>query len=185
MSWNAGGSIAGGIVSLTNGAGYPAEIDGQTFAISLVSSGISYPLNIISCCASNAISFEMPAAKNGTAFTLTFSGPANVVTKTYSASTSYTPTANITEVISTLNSTVGNHNITFKATNTYNATILGIKLVSRLDRSYVLPVSSWNTTGTGVNAVTTFQAILTTGSYDLVVSSSPYGYIAMNKTIDV
>ena len=129
----------------------------------------------------------MPPAPTGTVFTLTFTGPTNVITRTYSTSTFNTPTANITAVSSSLNTSVGANNITFKATNSYPATILSIKLVSTLnkDHTIVVPNGTWNTTGTGSNATTTFSATLNAGSYKLLVNTSPYGYIAMNSTIDI
>lgn len=55
-SWGLGGSTAGGIVTISNGGGYPASIDGQLFAITLTSGSNRYPVNIVSCCTSNTIS---------------------------------------------------------------------------------------------------------------------------------
>lgn len=179
VSWGAGGSNAGNIITLSSGAGYPKEIDNKIFSVSLKSPGMVYPLNIVSCCGSNTISMEMPASPSGTAFTLTFTGPTNVVTKTYSTSTYYTPTANITSLSSSLNTSVGAKNISFIATNSYITTILSIKLVSTLNKDHAIniPNSTWNTNGTGANATTTFTAVLNAGSYRLVVNSAPYGYI--------
>ena len=179
VSWGAGGSNAGNIITVSSGAGYPSEIDGKTFRVSITSPGTVYPANIVSCCSGNNISIEMPAAPSGTAFTFTFTGPSNVVTKTYTTSTYYTPTANITSVSSTLDTSVGAKNITFTATNAYATTILGIKLVSTLNKDHTIVIANgtWNTSGTGTNATTTFKATLNAGSYRLVVNSAPYGYI--------
>jgi hypothetical protein len=49
----------------------------------------------------------------------------------------------------------------------------------------VIPNATWTTTGTGSNATTTFEATLNAGSYKLLVNTSPYGYIAINSTIDI
>lgn len=99
--------------------------------------------------------------------------------------TTYTPAATITGVTSALNATVGAKNITFKPNFAYNATIQSIRLVSTLNSSYFINVTNWTTTGSGVNAITTFAATLSAGSYKLRVSTTPYGYIAFNSTIDV
>jgi hypothetical protein len=56
VSWGAGGSTAGNIVSISNGAGYPSQIDGKTFSVSMRGGSIVYPLKIVSCCTSNSIS---------------------------------------------------------------------------------------------------------------------------------
>ena len=80
---------------------------------------------------------------------------------------------------SNFNVSVGTVNITFSATNNYTSSIVSIKLVSTLDSSHVVTVNngSWNTTGTGLSANTTFSARLNAGSYKLMVLSLPYGYI--------
>jgi hypothetical protein len=108
----------------------------------------------------------------------------NTITHLYSTSIYLTPTANIT---SPTNLTVGSNTITFAATNAYTATINSIQLVSTLNTSYAIniPNGTWTTTGTGSNAVTQFTAILTAGSYSLLVSSTPNGYIAINGAINV
>ena len=185
VSWNAGGSTAGGIASIS-GSGFPSSIDGVAFSISILSGKTAYPLNIISCCGSNTVTIEIPSAPTGTAFTLAFVGPVNSINKTYTLSNSYTPTANINAVTSANNQTVGPKTITFAATNSVNATITGIKLVSTLDSSHTITVASgsWNTTGNGSAAVTTFAETLNAGSYKLLVSTTPFGYISMNSTVD-
>lgn len=76
-SWGLGGSTAGGIVTIANGGGYPSSIDGNKFTITLTSGKNSYPVNIVSCCASNTIQLELPPAANGTSFTIMFTGPIN------------------------------------------------------------------------------------------------------------
>jgi hypothetical protein len=185
VSWNAGGSVAGGIVTIS-GSGFPTSIDGIIFSISLVSGTTTSPANIVSCCSSNTVTIEIPPAANGTVYTLVFTGPVNTNNKTYTLSSSITPTANITAVTSDINQTVGPKNITFAATNNVSATITAIKLVSTLDSSHVINIAagSWSTTGSGATAVTTFAATVNAGSYRLVVSTTPNGYISMNTTIN-
>ena len=147
---------------------------------------VVYPVNIISCCSSNSITLQIPPAASGSAFTITFTGPVNTVSKTYLV-LSNTPKANITAVTSNFNVSVGTVNITFSATNNYTSSIVSIKLVSTLDSSHVVTVNngSWNTTGTGLSANTTFSTRLNAGSYKLMVLSLPYGYIQMNQTVNI
>lgn len=82
---------------------------------------------------------------------------------------------------------MGTVNITFTTTNNYTSSIVSIKLVSTLDSSHVVNVNNgtWNTTGTGVSANTTFSVRLNAGPYKLLVLSTPYGYIEMNQTVNV
>jgi hypothetical protein len=47
VSWGAGGSNAGNIITVSSGAGYPSEIDGKTFRVSITSPGTVYPANIV------------------------------------------------------------------------------------------------------------------------------------------
>ena len=119
-SWTTGGSTAGGIISLVGGGGFPASIDGTTFAITITSGSNTYPLNMVSCCATNAVSLQLPAAADGTAFTITMKGPVNTITKTFTASTSLTPTATLTSAASVAG---GSNTIVFSATNAVSATI--------------------------------------------------------------
>lgn len=189
VSWsNGGGSTAGAIVSITGGSGYPSSIDGVVFSAAITAGTVNYPVNIISCCSSNSISFEIPPAINGTTFTITFTGPVTPASKTtYTTYSTYTPTANITSVTSDASVSVGPHNITFAATNKCNATVQSIKLVSTIDPSHVItvPNGTWNKTGSTDTAVYNFSASLYAGSYKLLVHTSPYGYFAMNTTINV
>lgn len=55
-SWNQGGSVKGGIVTVSNGGGYPSSIDGKAFAVTLTVGTVSYPFTIVSCCSSNTLS---------------------------------------------------------------------------------------------------------------------------------
>lgn len=153
-SWSSGGSTAGGIVTLSNGGGYPSKIDGKSFAVTVASSGVSYPVTVLSCCSSNAIQLEMPAAATGTVLTISLKGPVNTVTKTYSVQSSLTPTATIT----TNNLNVGSNSITFTASNDVGATVNSIKLVSTVDSSVTIDVAanSWTSSGSGNGATTTF-----------------------------
>lgn len=61
VSWASGGSRAGGIISINNGAGFPAKLDGTLFAVTITSGGgIVHPVKVVSCCAGNSISLEVP-----------------------------------------------------------------------------------------------------------------------------
>jgi hypothetical protein len=144
---------------------------------------LTIPVNILSC-SGNSISFIMPPAVSGTSFTITFTGPINTVTHTYSTSSYLTPTASIT---SPTNLTVGSNTITFAATNGIAASINNIQLVSTFNNSYAItiPSATWTTNGTGSSAVTNFTATLSAGSYSLIVSTTPNGYIAVTGTINV
>jgi hypothetical protein len=184
VSWNSGGSTAGGVVKITNGGGYPASIDGVIFAVSITSGPLTYPVNILSCCSGNSISIQMPPAPDGTSFNIIFTGPINSITHVYTTSNYLTPTAAIT---SSNNLTVGSNTITFAATNSYTATINSLQLVSTINSSYsiTIPNNTWATTGTGGSAVTQFTASLAAGSYNLIVSSSPNGFISIPTPINV
>jgi hypothetical protein len=179
-SWNSGGSLAGGIVTITNGGGYPASIDGLIFSVSLTTSSQTYPINVVSCCSGNNINLAIPPTIATTYFTLTFKGPVNTKTFTYTTSSSNTPTGTIT---SPANLTVGTNTISFTLGSSVSATITGIQLVPVINSNYAItvPAHSWTTSG----SLTTFTASLTTGSYNLLVSTTPYGYVAFQSNINV
>ena len=122
----------------------------------------------------------MPKAVNGTVFTLTFAGPVDTNTKTYTARTSLTPTASIT---SSVTPTPGTSTVTFGITNSVAATIIAITLVSTLNpaSTIVIPANSWTTSGSS----TSFSANLNSGAYTLKVSTSPNGYILFSNRLDV
>lgn len=182
-SWNQGGSVKGGVISVSNGGGYPTVIDGKSFAITLTANEKTYPLTIVSCCTSNTVSLLIPPAPTGTAFTLTFKGPTGSSTKTYTVLDSLTPTASITTAMPL---EVGDRTISFSATNSLTVTISAIQLVSTLDSTKVLTVGAgnWSTSGTGSSAVTTFNLVLYTGSYN-VLASTNYGYISIGEVVNV
>lgn len=182
-SWNQGGSVKGGIISVSNGGGYPTSIDGKAFSITLTANSVIYPVTIVSCCTSNTVSLEIPAAPTGTAFTLTFTGPTGSSTKTYSILDSLTPTASITTAMPLA---VGANTISFSATNSLAVTISSIKLVSTIDKTKVIQVSAghWTTNGTGASAVTTFDATLYTGSYN-VLANTQNGFISISQVVNV
>ena len=184
QSWSSSGaSTAGGVISLTNGGGYPASIDGVSFSIAITSGGLPIPVNIVSCCASNAVDLLIPAAADGTVFTITFKGPVNTITKTYTAATASTPTASLTSAASVSG---GSNTIVFSATNAVAATISSIKLVSTIDstQSIDIPANTWAVSGSGATAVTTFTATLTAGSYK-IQANTENGFIAIAETINV
>ena len=108
-SWSSSGaSTAGGLVSFTNGGAYPASIDGLSFAVTVASTTMNYPVNIVSCCAANSMSLEIPAVADGTTLTISLKGPVDTKSKTYTASTAQTPMATITSSHSV---SVGSNNI--------------------------------------------------------------------------
>ena len=179
ISWNSNGaSTAGAVVSLTDGGGYPTTIDGFIFSVEITSDGNNFPFNVVSCCSSNSVSFEVPAAADGTTYTFTFRGPVNTVTKTYKALTSYTPTG-------TINNnpySVGTQTVSFTDLETVSSTITSIKLVSILDSTFSIDVAanSWSTAST----TTTFSVGLYTGAYNLLVNTNK-GYFSFNSTVNV
>ncbi len=126
----------------------------------------------------------MPSGNNGTIFVIKFTGPVNSVQYTYTLLTSLTPTASIT---SSTTLSVGANSITVSASNSVSATIDKIKLVSIFNKNDVITVdnSTVSVTGTGATAVTTFNAILNAGSYKVLVSTIPNGYISISNSINV
>lgn len=182
-SWTGSGSTAGGILSFTNGGGYPTALDGVSFAFTITSGSTNYPVNMISCCSSNSMTFEIPPAADGTSFTLTMKGPVNTVTKTYTATTATTPTATLTSANSV---TSGSNTIVFSASNSVGATIDNLKLVSTIDstQTIAIPSGTWSVSGTGSSAVTTFTANLGSGSYK-IEANTQNGYISIADTIGV
>jgi hypothetical protein len=179
-SWNSGGSLAGGIVTIKSGGGYPVSIDGLVFSVSLTTTSQTYPINVVSCCGGNLISLAIPPTTASTLFTLSFKGPVNPKTYTYSTSSSLTPTGTIT---SPANLNVGNNIITFTVSSSVSATITGIQLVPVVNSAYpiVVPMNSWITNGTTTN----FTVSLNSGSYNLLVSTTPYGYVAFQTKVNV
>ena len=161
-------------MTLSNGGGYPTTIDGKSFAVTITASGVSYAVNILSCCSSNTMQLEIPAAATGTSLTISLKGPVNTVTKTYSVQSSLTPTATIT----TNNLNIGSNTITFTASNDVSATINSIKLVSTINSAIYIDVASntWTTTGSGNGATTTFTETLNSGSYNIQADTGN-GYI--------
>ena len=193
VSWQLGnlpsaiGSTVGALFTLTGGSNYPNSIDGVAFSITATASNNTYPVNVLSCCSSNSITFEVPSAPSGTSLTITFKGPANSPTLSYSASNSYTPTANLVSVVADSSVVVGSQNITISSTSSISATITSIRLVSVQDKSFVINVANgaWTTTGSGATAVTKFATVVNSGSYRLLVNTSPYGYILINSKVDI
>lgn len=100
-SWSAGGSTAGSIVSIGPGSGYPESIDFLSFNIVMAVGIVKYPVTIVSCCADNTISLEIPQGSNQNNFVITFTGPINSNSKSYVAYNTYTPTASISSPLST------------------------------------------------------------------------------------
>ena len=93
-----------------------------------------------------------------------------------------TPTADATSAA--VDGTPGLYNITVTNTSALFATILSIKLVSSLTKNYVIPVniSSLNrSAGLSVS----FNATLNAGSYNLVINTSPYGYVNVSSNINI
>ena len=60
-------------------------------------------------------------------------------------------------------------------------------MVSTLDSSHSIdiPSNSWTVNGSGNGATVSFDALLYTGSYKLLVSTTPYGYLLFSNTVDV
>ena len=110
---------------------------------------------------------------------INFVGPAGKVTRNYSVLSNYTPAARVS---TSLNVAAGRNTITFVANNNVTATITAISLVSTLSSTNTIPVLSW-TNGTGTSA--TFTATLASGSYKLLVLTTPYGYVSIDDTINV
>lgn len=181
-SWNTGGSVAGGIVSLFNGGGFPASIDGKVFSLTLTANGMNYPTNIISCCSSNTVEFEIPAAVSGTLFSIILRGPGNWVNKTYTTSTSLTPTASLP----TANLTSGSNSVVLNATNAVSATITSLLLVPTISTasSITIDVATLTLAGSGIGATTTFTATLNAGSYKIKANTAN-GYIDIAETLNV
>lgn len=99
---------------------------------------------------------------------------------TYKTLTNTTPTAVASSVA--VDGTPGLYTITVTNTSAFFATILSIKLVSNLTKNYVIPVniSSLNrSAGLSVS----FNATLNAGSYNLVINTSPYGYVSISSII--
>jgi hypothetical protein len=176
-SWSSGGSIAGAIVSVTNGGGYPSSIDGKTFSLTLTAGGVIYPVKVVSCCSSNGLSLAIPAAPAGTSFTITFKGPVNSNTKTYTLSSSLTPNASITSATSV---PAGSNSIQLTQTSASAVTINSIKLISTVDSTTSIAVPTWNTNA----PVTSFTASLPAGRYQVLVSTSS-GFFSIAQTLDV
>jgi hypothetical protein len=59
-SWKYGGSLAGSIITIGPGSGYPSTVDFFKFNITLSLGSTQYPIKLISCCASNSISLQIP-----------------------------------------------------------------------------------------------------------------------------
>jgi len=80
-SYSAGGSVAGNIVTFTGGSGYPQTIS-NGFAITITSATASYPVNIVSCCAGNNLTLQLPATPTATttALNISFTSPSNPTT---------------------------------------------------------------------------------------------------------
>jgi hypothetical protein len=177
-TWNSGGSLAGGIVTLYNGGGFPSSIDGLIFSVALTAGSQTYPINVVSCCNGNNISLLIPPTTVATLFTLTFKGPVNTLTKTYFTDPSLTPTGTIT---SPANLTVGANTISFTVSSS-SATITSIQLAPVVNSNFALtvPINSWTTNGSSTN----FTITLTTGSYNLLVNTAN-GYIAFQSNINV
>lgn len=182
VSWASGGSTFGNIVNISNGTGYPQSIDGAMYSVAITAASKIYPVTIISCCTNNTIVFAIPPFPSNASLSIGFTGPAGRLSKTYSVSTSYTPTASI---VSPLTVNAGSNTISFSATNTITANITAISLVSTLNPANSVAVALWNTTGTGANAITNFTVTLSAGSYRVLVLSVPFGYINITDTINV
>ena len=177
VSWSSGGSTSGAVVNITGGGGYPSSIDGHIFSVNISSGNVNYPFKLVSCCASNSISFEIPSAVDGTSLSIKFQGPINTVTKTYLVEASRTPTG----TIDNNPYSVGTQSVSFTDSGAVStSTIHSINLVSVLNSSQVINVPNWNTAG----AVTTFSAGLYTGAYNLLVNTNK-GYMSFGSTLNV
>lgn len=182
-SWKYGGSLEGSIITIGPGSGYPTTLDFFKFNITLTANSLQYPVSLLSCCQSNYISLKIPPLASSATFSLTFTGPKNIKSKSYAVSTSYTPTADITTASSPLQ--VGTNTIQISATNAVQASITNITLVSTMDETHILvvPNGTWTTNGTGASAITQFTVLLNAGAYKVMVETSPYGYIKLSNPI--
>lgn len=187
-SWNQGGSTAGNVVSLTSGGGYPTSIDGITFALTLTSPAATYPVNIVSCCTSNAIQIQLPAAANGTVFTLGFKGPTDTtpLTKTYTVLDTLTPTATRTSADPTDISIVNEITVTLSNAVTISS-VNAIALVSRADPTVKTEIAAntWVVAGSGIGSTIKFNTTLKAGGYDIVIRTSPNGNIKMSNGLNI
>jgi hypothetical protein len=186
VSWNSGGSTAGNVVSFTNGGGYPTSIDGVTFSISLTSVGNTYPVNVVSCCNSNTLQLAIPSAVSGTSFTITFQGPVNSASKTYTVQDSLTPMATRTSADPTDISIV--NEITVTLSNAVSITSVdAISLVSTVDSSIKTDIAAgtWVVTGSGTGSTIAFNTTLNAGGYDIVIRTSPNGNIKMSNGLNI
>ena len=188
VSWAQGGSIAGNLVKIGQGAGsgYPASIDGTNFQTWIVAGGKNYTMNVASCCTSNEIQFYVPAFLQDTSMIFNFKGPVNTIQKNYSASSSLTPLAYISSgknlVADGTSATIG-----FTMNSSVAATIVSVDLVSNISSSVIFNIDplTITTTGSGVGAVSTFGTNLPAGAYKIVALTTPNGIIAFNDTINV
>lgn len=181
VSWASGGSVAGNIVNLTAGSGYPSSIDGTAFSITITAASKIYPVNIVSCCSNNTVVFALPPFAAVTSLSIAFVGPAGKTSKSYSVSASYTPSAHIT---SSLNVNPGTNTITVAADNNVTANITAVSLVSAVNSTNIVS-ATFTTTGSGTTAVTTVTATLASGLYKLLVLTVPYGYLNITDIINV
>lgn len=139
ISWNigsasyaSGGSSAGNIVSWTGGSGYP-DVLGGSFQITITSGTISYPVKVISCCAGNNLTLELPPATSTLSITFkTRFNPTSPNTKTYLIQTTKTPIASL---ISPNVIAQGVNTVTINRTSTVTSLITNISLVSTIDNS--------------------------------------------------
>lgn len=190
VTWQVGsasntGSAAGGVFTFSGGSNYPASFADTAFSVTVSTTSASnvvtyYPLTVISCCANNVFSLVLPATAIGTAISITFTGPVNSNTKTFTSSSALTTTA-------TLNSStpapVGLNTVVINRTNTLTSfTITDITMVSAFNSSYTIPIgnNSWTTNGT----FTSFSVYLPSGSYNIRVGSAS-GYYLINSVLNV
>lgn len=174
-SYDSGGSVMGNIVTFTSGSGYPATL-GNGFNILVSIGGNNVAVNIISCCTNNGVTLALPPSSPTKGIKITFNGPVNSYPTTYMTDNSLTPS--ITAPTTTF--TPGANTITFTRSDSINKPITSLKLISAVDPTNIINITSFPNTG----STYTFTATLNSGSYN-IQALTDYGYCKVTNPINV
>ena len=177
-SFNGGGSVMGNIVNFTMGSGYPESL-GSGFNVLVNIGGDNVAVNIVSCCASNVLILALPPSQPMKAITITFKGPVGSTSYTYFSDDAKTPKINAPTTIFT----PGANTVTFTRNDTISLPITSLKLVSAVDPTSVITVTTLTSTSTTPISYT-FTATLNSGSYN-IQALTDYGYCNVSNPINV
>jgi hypothetical protein len=167
----------GNIVTFTGGSGYPTTL-GNGFNVVKSINGIASPIQIISCCTNNILVVAIPPAPSNTLINIVFSGPTNTPSpQTYQSQSSLTPTIDLPNATAL---SPGSNTITFTQTDSLNAPITSFSLVSTIDPTNVIPI----TTSSNASNIYTFTTTLASGSYN-ILAMTKNGYCQVNHAINV